>query len=182
VVSSDAALAARLKALRQYGWRSKYRSAIAAGRNSRLDEMQAAMLRVQLPFLEGWNRCRRAVAAFYCEALADAGLELPHDPSAANYVAHLFVIRSERRDEIRCRLEKAGIATDIHYPVPDYRQESVRGGLAGLSGDRPLRGRSADAACFRKYGGRKWRRSQIACRRSSAEAIQRAASAKSAAR
>jgi len=127
VVTSDAALAARLRALRQYGWRTKYRSEVPGGRNSRLDEMQAAILRVQLPLLEGWNRRRREVAGWYCRALKTSGLLLPHDPTAADYVAHLFVIRSPRRDEIRCRLESAGIATDIHYPVPDYRQESVRG-------------------------------------------------------
>jgi aminotransferase EvaB len=131
VVTSDAVLAARLRALRQYGWNAKYRSGVSGGRNSRLDEMQAAILRVQLPCLEEWNRRRREVATRYCDALQASDLDLPHGPSGADYVAHLFVIRSPRRDEIRCRLEAAGIATDIHYPVPDYRQESVRG-LPGL--------------------------------------------------
>jgi dTDP-4-amino-4,6-dideoxygalactose transaminase len=136
VVTSDAALAARLRALRQYGWTAKYHSGISGGRNSRLDEMQAAILRVQLPFLEGWNRCRREIAGLYCKALETSGLDLPRDPMSADYVAHLFVIRSQRRDEIRCRLEAAGIATDIHYPVPDYRQESVVG-LPGVPGVLP---------------------------------------------
>jgi dTDP-4-amino-4,6-dideoxygalactose transaminase len=136
VVTADLALADRLKALRQYGWKTKYRSALRGGRNSRLDEMQAAILRVQLPFLEGWNRCRREVAALYCQALAESGLELPADPTAPDYVAHLFVIRSPRRDEIRCRLEAEGISTDIHYPVPDHRQESVHG-LRGLPAALP---------------------------------------------
>jgi dTDP-4-amino-4,6-dideoxygalactose transaminase len=126
VVTSDLGLTRRLKALRQYGWSEKYRSTIAGGRNSRLDELQAAVLRTKLPHLDRWNARRREIAAAYCEALAPAGLGLPAFPCRADYVAHLFVIRSSHRDRIRRALQAGGIGTDIHYPVPDHLQESLR--------------------------------------------------------
>jgi aminotransferase EvaB len=127
VVTSDASLAARVKALRQYGWTTKYRSTFSGGKNSRLDEMQAAVLRVKLPHLNGWNARRREIAFAYCRALANAGIDLPSHPCGSDYVAHLFVIRSPLRERIRRCLSAAGVATDVHYPVPDHLQESVRG-------------------------------------------------------
>jgi dTDP-4-amino-4,6-dideoxygalactose transaminase len=127
IVTSDASLAARARALRQYGWTSKYHSAIPGGRNSRLDEIQAAVLRAKLPYLAGWNARRREIASAYCDALAGSGICLPPNPTGCDYVAHLFVIRSTHRDRIRQCLAAAGIATDVHYPVPDHLQESLRG-------------------------------------------------------
>ena len=123
VVTRDPAVAARLKELRQYGWRSKYNSEVAGGRNSRLDEIQAAILRAKLPHLDGWNRRRREIASRYNEAFRDLALIAPLVDDA--YVAHLYVVRSAQRNRIRQALAAAGIATDIHYPVPDYSQPSM---------------------------------------------------------
>jgi dTDP-4-amino-4,6-dideoxygalactose transaminase len=114
VVTSDDALAARIRGLAQYGWTSRYQSTIPGGRNSRLDEMQAAILRAQLPYLDGWNARRRAIAAHY---------NLYAGPDT---MAHLCVIRSPDRDRLRRALADKGIATDIHYPIPDHLQESMR--------------------------------------------------------
>ncbi len=120
ITTNDAALAARVTSLRQYGWSAKYHSA-EYGRNSRLDELQAAILRVKLPHLDRWNARRRHIAAAYTRALAGAAIASPPD-SAESYVAHLYVIRTARRDEVRAALRARGIATDIHYPVPDHLQ------------------------------------------------------------
>ena len=124
VITRDAVLGARLRELRQYGWRSKYRSEVAGGRNSRLDEMQAAILRAKLPHLDTWNRQRREIALRYNEAFRDLPLQTPTALDEA-HIAHLYVVRSTARDRIREVLAGAGIATDVHYPVPDYRQPSM---------------------------------------------------------
>ena len=118
IVTADAALAAKVRALRQYGWTARYRSTLAGGRNSRLDEIQAAVLRAKLPHLDGWNARRREIARLYGEA---------HAAAEADYVAHLYVIRSPHRERIRSALAAAGIGTDVHYPIPDHQQESMRG-------------------------------------------------------
>ncbi len=120
VVTSDAGIAERARRLRQYGWSSKYCSVLAGGRNSRLDEIQAALLAVKLPLLDGWNERRRAIARRYDQAL---GASRARD---AADVAHLYVLRSRNRDAARERLRAAGIGTDVHYPIPDHRQESAR--------------------------------------------------------
>jgi len=125
VVTADANLAAKVRALRQYGWTEKYRSTVAGGSNSRLDEMQAAVLRTLLPHLDGWNARRREIAQLYNRALAGSGVILPD--AGDDYVAHLYVIRSPHRERIRTALAAAGIGTDVHYPVPDHLQESLRG-------------------------------------------------------
>jgi dTDP-3-amino-2,3,6-trideoxy-4-keto-D-glucose/dTDP-3-amino-3,4,6-trideoxy-alpha-D-glucose/dTDP-2,6-dideoxy-D-kanosamine transaminase len=114
-----------VKSLRQYGWSSKYRSS-EYGRNSRMDELQAAILRAKLPYLDGWNARRREIASTYSAALAGQPLEYPLDFGEA-YVAHLYVIRSAARDQVRAALKQRGIATDVHYPVPDHLQEAARG-------------------------------------------------------
>jgi len=116
VVTADAALARKVRALRQYGWTDRFRSTVAGGRNSRLDEVQAAVLRVKLPHLDGWNARRREIAGIYGS-----------EDTLPDYVAHLYVIRAKNRDCIRRALRTAGIGTDVHYPVPDHRQESMRG-------------------------------------------------------
>ena len=97
VVTADAALAAKVRALRQYGWTAKYRSTVAGAQNSRLDEMQAAVLRTKLPHLDGWNARRREIARLYHRALAGSGVSLPgidSETCSTDYVAHLYVIRS----------------------------------------------------------------------------------------
>jgi dTDP-4-amino-4,6-dideoxygalactose transaminase len=121
VTTDDAALAERLRMLRDYGSSEKYRHELA-GVNSRMDELQAAVLRVKLAHLDAWNDRRRAVAARYLDGLAGTGLVLPAVPLDAEHVWHLFVVRSPRRDELRAALAEAGIETGIHYPCAPHRQ------------------------------------------------------------
>jgi dTDP-4-amino-4,6-dideoxygalactose transaminase len=121
VVTSDEQVASRLRELRQYGWTTKYRVERAGGRNSRLDEIQAAFLRVKLPRLESWNSARRAVARRYDDAFRELGIALPAWSDDEN-VAHLYVIRITERERLREHLSVHGIATDVHYPIPDHRQ------------------------------------------------------------
>jgi aminotransferase EvaB len=126
VTTADGELAERVRSLRQYGWRSKYRSVIRRGRNSRLDEIQAAVLRVKLPRLDEWNGRRREIARLYDERLAGSDLCLPAVHSDS-YVAHLYVLRSRARDALRDALRAAGCGSDVHYPIPDHRQEAMAG-------------------------------------------------------
>jgi dTDP-4-amino-4,6-dideoxygalactose transaminase len=129
VVTNDSSLESAIRSLRQYGWTAKYRSDIPAGRNSRLDEIQAAMLRTKLPYLNAWNERRRQIAKQYSEAFADLPLISPPLPSKS-YVAHLYVVRTDTRDDLRAALSQAGIATDVHYPTPDYQQRSIASRLS----------------------------------------------------
>jgi dTDP-4-amino-4,6-dideoxygalactose transaminase len=124
VVTSDASLAERLRRLRQYGWSSKYVASETGGRNSRLDELQAALLRVKLRHLDAWNSARRERAAWYAEMLASTPLHLP--PDEAGHVYHLYVIACEARDDLRSHLAAAEIGSDIHYPVPAHLQPAYR--------------------------------------------------------
>jgi len=121
VVTDDADLAARLRQLRNYGQRDKNEH-VAMGTNSRLDSIQAAVLRVKLRHLDDWNRRRVAHAASYDRLLQDAGVGLPATLPGAEPVFHLYVVRSSRRDALREHLQKAGIQTGIHYPVPIHLQ------------------------------------------------------------
>jgi dTDP-3-amino-2,3,6-trideoxy-4-keto-D-glucose/dTDP-3-amino-3,4,6-trideoxy-alpha-D-glucose/dTDP-2,6-dideoxy-D-kanosamine transaminase len=121
IVTSSSELADELRALRQYGWKKKYEVSRAGGRNSRLDEVQAAILRAKLPRLAGWNDERRRIARRYCEGLGRLGLATPQFDDR-EYVAHLFVVRSPERDALRAALAQEDIATDVHYPIADHRQ------------------------------------------------------------
>jgi dTDP-3-amino-2,3,6-trideoxy-4-keto-D-glucose/dTDP-3-amino-3,4,6-trideoxy-alpha-D-glucose/dTDP-2,6-dideoxy-D-kanosamine transaminase len=121
VVTRHAAVAQSVQKLRQYGWGSKYCVETLGGRNSRMDELQAAVLRAKLPRLDGWNARRREIAARYTQRLQRSGLSCP-EVSGDDYVAHLYVVRTDRRDELREKLASADIATDVHYPVPDTKQ------------------------------------------------------------
>jgi dTDP-3-amino-3,4,6-trideoxy-alpha-D-glucose transaminase len=124
VTTDDPAMADRLRALRNYGSRVKYVN-IERGFNSRLDEMQAAFLRVKLRHLDRWNAQRRTVAARYDDMLAGIpGLELPRVPQWAEPVWHLYVVRTARRAELMQALDKAGIGSLIHYPIPPHLQEA----------------------------------------------------------
>ena len=131
ITTDDAHLAQRVKSLRQYGWSTKYRSS-EYGRNSRMDELQAAILRAKLPHLDAWNARRREIASTYSAALAGQAFEYPLDFGEA-YVAHLYVIRSPSRDQVRTALKQRGIETDIHYPVPDHLQDAARRILAAAA-------------------------------------------------
>jgi len=130
ITTGDSALADRVKRLRQYGWSSKYHS-VEYGRNSRLDDMQAAILRTKLPLLDGWNQRRREIAARFSKSLTGSEIACPRD-FGEEYVAHLYVIRAPNRDALRADLAARGVATEIHYPVPDHQQGSERraGGAA----------------------------------------------------
>lgn len=121
VVTNNDELATRLKTLRQYGWSSKYHVGHAGGKNSRLDEMQAAILRLKLPRLDSWNAARRDIASRYNAAFANLGFDaLPTVDDS--FVAHLYVARIQSRDALREFLKTQGVATDVHYPVPDHHQ------------------------------------------------------------
>jgi dTDP-4-amino-4,6-dideoxygalactose transaminase len=121
VVCRDETIASRVRSLRQYGWSQKYRNDLPGGRNSRLDEVQAAVLSEKLPALDRHNQARRDIASAYCEAFAGLPVRLPA-ACAEDHVAHLFVIRTASRDALREHLRAKGIASDIHYPVADHQQ------------------------------------------------------------
>lgn len=124
VVTGSAEVAERVRQLRQYGWQGKYNAVLSGGTNSRLDELQAAFLRIRLPFVDGFNNRRREIIARYRDAAAELDPALlsilPAD--GPEHAAHLAIGRSERRDDVRAQLTAAGIATDIHFPTPDYVQ------------------------------------------------------------
>ncbi len=126
ITTSDDALAARLRQLRNYGSSIKYRHDVA-GFNSRLDELQAAVLRAKLPHLDAENAARRACAAGYLQALDDAPLRLPHVLPGAEPVWHLFVVRSSQRDALQAGLRERGIGTLVHYPLACHRQGAYAG-------------------------------------------------------
>lgn len=126
ITTDDAALAQRLRRLRNYGASVKYRHEVA-GINSRLDEIQAAILRVKLRTLDRDNACRAALAALYREALAGAPVSLPASPVGGESVWHLMVVRSDARDRLQARLTEAGIETLVHYPVACHRQGAYAG-------------------------------------------------------
>lgn len=128
VVTSIPEVAEKLRCLRQYGWTSKYASRYSGGRNSRLDEMQAAVLSVLLPHLDRWNVRRREIACAYSSGIRNARIQCPKlaDTSRESYVAHLYVVRAENRDGLKSHLVAGGIPFDLHYPIPDHRQQSIQ--------------------------------------------------------
>ena len=131
VVTSDARLAERVRLLRNYGSRVKYRHEVP-GTNSRLDEIQAAALRVKLPYLDRWNARRAAVAARYTEHLAGLpGLTVPAVRPWAEPVWHQYVVRAARRAELVSALEAAGVETLVHYPVAVHRSGAYAGAVTG---------------------------------------------------
>lgn len=124
VTTNDAQLAARIRTLRNYGSQQKYHNEVK-GYNSRLDELQAALLRVKLKKLDKWNEHRKGLADAYTRALAEvAGLILPFVPDWADPAWHLFVVRAPERDKLQRRLTEAGIGTLIHYPIPPHLQDA----------------------------------------------------------
>ena len=143
VTTDDDTLADRLRALRNYGSKVKYVN-IERGFNSRLDELQAAFLRVKLTHLDRWNEQRRGIAARYDDKLADIpGLELPRAPQWAEPVWHLYVVRTERRAELIKALEQKGIGTLVHYPIPPHLQQAYAD-LGQGKGTYPLAEKLAD--------------------------------------
>lgn len=132
VVTSDAELAATLIRLRQYGWTSKYSIGVDGGRNSRLDEMQAAVLRSRLRHVAAWGERRRHIINEY--AAATAGTSLTMLPVAGeDHVGHLAVGLAPRREQVVAALAAAGVRTDVHYPIPDHRQPAFAEEFAHVS-------------------------------------------------
>lgn len=121
ILTNDSSIAERVRLLRNYGSRTKYQHE-ASGYNSRLDEIQAAFLRIKLSRLDGWNTRRRKHANVYSERLQDTDLGLPSVPIWAEPVWHLYVVRCKQRDALKKHLEIQGITTVIHYPTPPHRQ------------------------------------------------------------
>ena len=130
VVTNHPQLDEKLRRLRQYGWITKYNVEIPGARNSRLDEMQAAVLSGLLPHLDEANARRREIAARYSSQICSVNVTAPQE-RATDYVAHLYVICCLKRDALREHLRKHDIASDVHYPIPDYRQTVFGGCFAG---------------------------------------------------
>jgi dTDP-4-amino-4,6-dideoxygalactose transaminase len=135
VVTDDPALAERARQIRQYGWDAN-RISRRKGLNSRLDEIQAAVLGVKLGRLDGWNAERRRLAAAYDRRLADMGLAVPFAAPDSTHVYHAYVVRHKQRDALRAHLAGLGIQTSIHYPLPVHAQPGFAH-LASFAGDLP---------------------------------------------
>jgi dTDP-4-amino-4,6-dideoxygalactose transaminase len=121
MVANDDALARRMRSLREYGWADRYTS-VEPGWNSRLDELQAALLRVKLATLDADNARRQALAGRYDAAFADLPLVRPARRSGSTHVFHLYVVRSDDRDGLQAHLREQGIGALVHYPVPVHLQ------------------------------------------------------------
>lgn len=130
VVTDQPELAHRLRMLREYGWAERYVSHFPGG-NSRLDEVQAAILRVKLPCLYQANTARASIAEIYRDGLSGCGMTLPACRQETIHVYHLYVVRTDRRDALKQHLKDKGIAALIHYPVPIHLQPAYRGRLPG---------------------------------------------------
>jgi dTDP-4-amino-4,6-dideoxygalactose transaminase len=143
VTTNDAALAEKLRHLRNYGSKVRYQNEYL-GLNSRLSELQAAFLRAKLPKLDEWNRRRGTLATRYLEQLRGTGdLVLPHVPTWASPVWHLFVIRTAKRNPLQKHLAAGGVGTQIHYPIPPHLSRAyLKAGWA--RGDFPLAEQFAD--------------------------------------
>jgi len=129
VVTNDAQLASRLRALRQYGWTRKYVNELAHGRNSRLDELQAALLRVKLPGLDDDNQRRREIVRRYDARIRHPELWPLLGRGGGDDVGHLYVLRCARREALRAHLAALGIDSEVHYPQPDHWQPAWRAAL-----------------------------------------------------
>jgi len=143
IVTSDEELTAKIRLLRHHGSPKKYHH-VDIGYNSRLDAVQAAILRIKFPHLDRWNELRREKAAIYGEALRDLPLHLPYESKDCRHVYHLYVIATDLRDQLMEHLKERGVASGIYYPVPLHLQP-VYQGLGYKPGDFP----NAEAACRR---------------------------------
>jgi dTDP-4-amino-4,6-dideoxygalactose transaminase len=142
VTTNEPGIADRIRMLRNYGSRVKYENEVQ-GFNSRLDPLQAAILRVKLAHLDDWNARRANIAERYQRELASAQLTLPYVPDWARPVWHLFVVRCDQRRSLQQALGQAGVGTLIHYPIPPHLQEAYRRGGWG-TGAFPIAERLAD--------------------------------------
>jgi len=131
ICANDLLLVEKARALRQYGWRRRYVSE-TTGRNSRLDELQAAILRARLPGLEAENARREAIAAQYLTGLKGSDLALPVTAAGRRHCWHQFVVRTPRREELKVHLEKKDIVCGVLYPVPIHRQPAYHDATLSL--------------------------------------------------
>jgi dTDP-4-amino-4,6-dideoxygalactose transaminase len=136
IITREKKLGERLRLLRRYGEKEKYQHVLKGG-NSRLDEIQAAILRVKLKFLDQWNTERRKKAFLYRRMLEYAGVSGPVEKEQARHIYHLFVIRTKRRDLLQKILKEKGIETLIHYPTPIHLQKAYQE-LRYRRGDLPV--------------------------------------------
>jgi dTDP-4-amino-4,6-dideoxygalactose transaminase len=125
VVTNDAALAERVRMLRTHGWKTKYHPELV-GYNSRLDELQAAILRVNLRHVDAWNERRRTLAQLYTRKLSGLGIGLPKEANGARHVYHLYMIALKERARVQQQLEQNGIASAQYYPLPMHRTAVFR--------------------------------------------------------
>ena len=133
LVTADSGLANKARMLRQYGWRERYVSEMS-GMKSRLDELQAAILRVKLRSLDQGNHRRRAIARVYDRSLSKSDLVLPNESEGATHVYHQYVIRSKKRDQLRSFLRQNSVETAVLYPQPVHLQQGYRDSVVVGSG------------------------------------------------
>jgi len=143
VVTNDDELAERVRMLRAHGSKVKYHNELI-GYNSRLDEMQAAVLRVKLRHLNGWNSRRRQIALEYNKLLKDLPLQLPRPGKDGEHVFHLYTILAEDREELRGYLKSRGVGTGVYYPAPLHLQPAYAD-LGYTKGEFPV----SESACER---------------------------------
>lgn len=136
IVTNSEILARKAKLLRMYGEEERYHS-VLVGHNSRLDELQAAILRVKLSYLDDWNKKKQGLAKFYKKALVGLPIKVVEETRDGKSVWHLFVIRTRRRDELARYLLSKGIQTGVHYPTPIHLTPSFSG-LGCKKGDFPV--------------------------------------------
>lgn len=145
IVTDDAALADKLRKLRVYGWSQKYYSTEQGGINSRLDELQAAILRAKLPRLAEWNALRRERAGWYRELLGNVdGITLPDDDPGHVYHLYVIQVRGGKRNALKQHLADRGIGTDVHYPLPTHLQPAFDD-LGYEPGELPVTERLAES-------------------------------------
>ncbi len=130
VVTDSPAIAAHVRELREYGWRERYVSSVP-GMNSRLDEIQAAILRVKLPFLSQDNGRRREIAGIFNEAIKDTDITGPFLIPGTTHAMHLYVVECGRRKSLQDHLQKAGVGTACHYPCAIHQQPAYRDRIRG---------------------------------------------------
>jgi dTDP-3-amino-2,3,6-trideoxy-4-keto-D-glucose/dTDP-3-amino-3,4,6-trideoxy-alpha-D-glucose/dTDP-2,6-dideoxy-D-kanosamine transaminase len=126
VTTGDSDLAARIRVLRQYGWSQKYTVSTPGGCNSRLDELQAAILSEKLLHLDRQNAQRRSIAKRYSDAFSNLALRRPVS-TGEDFAGHLYVLRVDDRDAFRAHLKSLGVSTEVHYPVADHLQPAYPG-------------------------------------------------------
>jgi len=143
ITTADAAVAERCRVLRDHGQQERYIHITGEGSNARLDALQAAVLSAKLQRLEAWNEARRRVAAWYASRLEGLGVTLPQEMPWAAHVYHLYVVLLDERDRVRSALDRAGVQTGLHYPVPLHLQGAYAS-LGHRSGDFPVSERVAN--------------------------------------